>query len=76
MKPVSTTVDWIDAREKKPPVNRVVLVEGGVAIWTRDPLTGEGRWRSITGFEWPGSLIQWEVTHWADLPEPPRTRGR
>jgi hypothetical protein len=27
---------------------------------------------SITGFEWPGSKIQWEVTHWMPLPEAPK----
>lgn len=64
-------IKWRDASAEKPPRDLMVLVDGGVAQWTRDTLTGEPQWRSLTGFEFPGSPIQWEVTHWAYLPTPP-----
>ena len=41
----------------------MVIVEGGVA-WFRD-----GCWRTITGEEYPGRPIEWEVRYWMPFPD-------
>jgi hypothetical protein len=57
-------VDWCPAEQ--PPADAVmVLVKGGVAH-RRD-----GRWWTVTGEEWPGRPIEWDVHWWAPMPSPP-----
>ena len=57
-------VFWWKAKDKLPPVNRIVLVRGGVALH-------EGTvWRTQTA-EDSGREIQWPVVWWANVPETP-----
>jgi len=58
-------VDWIRVKDRLPDIDVTVLVDGGIAKWN-----GES-WYSLTGCEYPGRPIHWEVTHWMPLPEPP-----
>lgn len=51
----------LDALEQLPPDGQVVYVPGGVA-YRRD-----GAWYSLTGYGWPGALIDWPVTWWLPL---------
>lgn len=62
---------WIACRDRMPEIGRIVLVDGGIAVFRRDPDRPEGKWFSLTAFDWPGSPIQWEVTHWMPLPDSP-----
>ena len=55
--------EWIPVSERLPEESRLVIVEGGVASYL------EGVWFTHTRCE--ASIIQWEVTHWMPLPEPP-----
>lgn len=51
----------LDALERLPPDGQIVYVPGGVA-YRRD-----GAWYSLTGYGWPGALIDWPVTWWLPL---------
>lgn len=57
--------EWISVAEKLPEQGKKVLVSGGVACMR------EGVW--YTGMEEPlfQRPIQWKVTHWMPLPNPP-----
>lgn len=44
-----------------------ILVAGGIAHWHED------QWKSLTGFEYPGRPIEWEVKHWMPIPVAPNT---
>ena len=57
--------------ESAPRDGRKIIVDGGIAYWRErnnhwDPPSG---WWTITGFDWPGKPIKWEVTHWMPFPE-------
>jgi hypothetical protein len=52
--------------ETAPKDGTLIIVPGGLAYWRND----EG-WHTVTGEDWPGKPIRWEVTHWMPLPEPP-----
>jgi hypothetical protein len=59
--------------ESAPRDGRLINVRGGVAHWRNDC------WWTLTGEQWPGRPIQWEVTHWYPLldalPAPPTGEG-
>lgn len=54
--------------ETAPKDGTQILIPGGIAYWRADV---DG-WYTITAVEWPGLPVQWNVTHWMPLPEPPR----
>lgn len=56
--------------ESAPKDGTAFLVHGGIARWHVGD-DGAGAWFSITGYEYPGRLIMWPVTHWMPLPAPP-----
>lgn len=58
--------------DSAPKDGTLIIVPGGVAYW-RERLNHwetEG-WYTITGFNWPGKPIQWNVKHWMPLPLAP-----
>lgn len=65
-------MDW-QPIETAPRDGTVIIVPGGIAYW-RERLNhweGPAGWYTITGFDWPGRPILWDVTHWMPTPEPP-----
>ena len=58
---------WISVADSRPGHCQVVLVCGGVAYYKHD----SAEWFTISGEDWPGKKIQWEVKHWMPLPNPP-----
>ncbi len=56
---------WISVKDRLPRNGKIVIVDGGIAQYTR----GAG-WMTMTGYD-SGSMIQWEVTHWQELPKLP-----
>ncbi len=58
--------DWISVEDKLPDENTNVIVDGGIAYYRK------GLWMTLTGELFPGKPIQWIVTHWMPLPEPPK----
>jgi hypothetical protein len=44
------------------PKDKVIIVSGGIAHWRN------GEWWTLTGEQWPGRPIEWEVKHWMPLP--------
>lgn len=61
----SDALQWVDCKKEMPEPFRTVIVGGGLASWT-------GRkWLSQTGAD-SGRIIQWNVTHWCALPQPPK----
>lgn len=62
--------------ETAPRDGTVIIVPGGIAYWrhwylrngTLDRTPG---WFTLTGCDWPGRPIHWEVQHWMPLPDPP-----
>ena len=62
--------------ESAPRDGTVIIVSGGIAYW-RERLNhweGPSGWYTLTGCDYPGKPIQWNVTHWQPLPalpEPP-----
>ncbi len=50
---------WIPCSERMPPIDRIVIIDGGIAVWRG------GHWDSITGHV---RAIEWKVTHWQPLP--------
>lgn len=59
------TEDWINVKDQMPEPFQAVYVAGGVGLWTGT------KWNTITGCQWPGQTIAWEVTHWMPLPLAP-----
>lgn len=57
---------WIKCSERLPDTDKTVIVDGGIAYQRN------GGWFSLTGIEYPGRLIQWNVTHWRPLPPLPK----
>ena len=62
-------MEWISVEAELPEDRQFVIVSGGIAYHGRD-----GRWMTATGCDLPGRPIQWEVTHWMPLPDPPNSR--
>lgn len=58
---------WISVKDSLPNTPKLVFVHGGVAY------CNDGKWFTITGETWPGRIIQWPVTHWMPLPDPPES---
>lgn len=58
---------WVSVTERLPPHLETVIVNGGIAIYDE----GDEQWRTLTGEQWPGRVIQWHVTHWMPLPAAP-----
>jgi len=46
-----------------------ILSHGGILYWRNDACGGG--WYTITGINYPGRCVAWEVTHWMPLPKPP-----
>jgi hypothetical protein len=61
-------MEWISVEDKMPEPDRLVIVKGGVAVFRK-----WGVWITMTGRD-SGKPIQWDVTHWMPLPEPPEDR--
>lgn len=59
--------EWISVKDRLPDSSEIVIVEGGIARFVRHPYE---HWVTETSFS-HGREIQWEVTHWMPLPEPP-----
>lgn len=57
--------DWISVDDRLPDEDETVIVAGGIGYVI------DGVWYSATA-EANGRPIQWEVTHWMDLPELPK----
>lgn len=60
---------WISVEDRMPELNKVVIVEGGIAIHNSD-----FQWVTMTGHD-SGNVIQWTVTHWMPLPSPPESKN-
>lgn len=57
--------EWRDI-ESAPKDGTVIQVFGGVAHWN------DGQWVTVSKEDWPGRPIQWDVTKWRPIPEPPQ----
>ena len=62
--------------DSAPKDGTVVIVPGGIAHWRVSPspidqMKNVEGWWTLTGEEYPGRPIEWEVTHWMPLPSPP-----
>lgn len=59
-------MEWVKCSERLPRDHETVLVHGGIAKLIK------GHW--YTGMEEPifFNRIEWDVTHWMPLPEPPK----
>ena len=57
---------WTPTSEKVPDNGRTVLVVGGIAYYDYEKKV----WMSLTGIDWPGREITWDVDCWTDLPLP------
>lgn len=59
--------------ETAPRDGTMILVHGGIAHWRErnNHWEGPSGWYSLTGFDWPGRPIQWDVRHWMPFPAPP-----
>jgi len=55
---------WVSVEDELPGEMQAVLVKGGVAFRTG------GEWKTMMEPGWP--VIQWLVTEWMHLPEPPK----
>jgi hypothetical protein len=59
--------EWISVKDDMPRAGVVVIVEGGIAYHS----PARGCWMTLTAEQYPGKEIQWPVTHWMPLPDPP-----
>ena len=57
---------WTACVDEFPKPFEIVIVAGGVAIWTGSS------WHTLTACEWPGKPIAWDVTHWMPIPKLPK----
>jgi hypothetical protein len=55
---------WIGVEERLPEFYKTVIVEGGIAYLNKD----NDLWYSVSGINYPGFPIKWEVTHWMPVP--------
>ena len=69
-------MDW-QPIETAPKDGTLIIVHGGVAYW-RERLNHweTAGWYTITGIDYPGRPIQWEVKDWMPLPPAPNPRSR
>ena len=58
--------EWISVKARVPDDSKMVLIAGGVGFYDKE-IKG---WRTLVGRD-SGRLIEWEVTHWMPLPNPP-----
>lgn len=58
--------EWVSCEDRLPELEVPVLVKGGVAMRIHDG------WATLMGPDY-GRVIQWTVTHWMPLPQPPTT---
>ena len=61
---------WVSVEERLPEIGMPVLVDGGIAHWNHPDC-----WFSHMEGN-PKPVIQWAVTHWQPLPEPPEAPCR
>ncbi len=61
--------EWMEI-STAPKDGTIILVSGGIAYWREK----EQAWFTLTAEAYPGRPIQWEVTHWMPLPNPPAER--
>lgn len=72
-----TMVKWISIKEQLPPEGQGVLISDGefvtAAELTLTGLSGPRLWdgHCCGGYEWEWDFDTREITHWAELPEPP-----
>lgn len=59
-------MSWISCKDEYPVPYQTVIVHGGIAYCNGKT------WYTLTGEQYPGLPIQWIVTHWMPLPEPPK----
>lgn len=60
-------MNWISVKDKLPEKGVIVIVSGGVAMYTD---TG---WYTLTGYDYPGKKIMWVVRNWMPIPTIPET---
>jgi hypothetical protein len=58
-------MEWISVEDRLPEPYETVIVAGGVGF-----INKSGTWRTPLGLDGTRD-IQWKVTHWMPLPEPP-----
>jgi len=58
---------WISVKDRLPEDCKIVIIAGGVGYYS----FAAYKWYTIIHTEMPAP-IQWEVTHWMPLPEPPK----
>lgn len=67
---------WNKNMDDAPRDGTIILVRGGIAHWYENwaypKLSG---WYTLTAVAWPGKPIQWPVTAWMPLPQPPEVEG-
>ena len=59
--------EWVSVEDRMPEKGVNVIVDGGIAQYKGEYFG----WYSITGIDWPGRPIEWDVTHWMPLPKLP-----
>lgn len=59
-------LEWISVEDSLPEAMMYVLIHGGIGYFDGEV------WRTRMEPECP--VIQWEVTHWMPLPEPPKEK--
>lgn len=69
---------WISVKEKTPPRGQDILVTDGEIItctnledWEKGKLTLMGC-VGFSGYEWEYDFEYKDITHWAELPKPPK----
>jgi len=57
-------MEWVSVKTRLPEETEIVIVDGGCAYYRK------GEWWTV--MEYPVRPIQWNVTHWMPLPQPPK----